>query len=1699
MNTLLNVAMDNSAGLESEIAQNIEQAEVVEQVTQQPTEEPEEIEKKAEENNEAADDDMLFIGDRITINTRKYGKTTGTIYYLNTNNMLKIMPDGTSNILISFPLIDGEFDPELEVLKDSEGDIDITRHEKGPHKGFVVWQSFRVDQILEGIKGGNPTGKYKIVSINDKEDRITLQRQDAEENEILVDFNFEGIPSDMPFDILRIAAVETPIETPVEDTNEAEEPEEELLEEYELAPLLVVKTIASEERIYPEITQKSEMKADLLSYLLAASQKNPKNIKKIRTIVELFSSLKNSIIKRSADGSVIGEEQISLQTLNDILSNRRVPVVRPVLDTKRIIMSEHPTTTSKDLDQVLIRNLIDTIEKSDNFLKTLGDIPAAEEGAGMPRWFQALNSYFQRYPLGDAYSSGYAFTEDAEYFRREKPGSKTLEGIDGGLDGSDGISNPFYEGENIETFITNIKQSLRRGHGPTVRGLVKGGTEVVIPADKAPVSGYVLFPYRAVLSGYVGAIRTGTLWDIVLRSMSEYSTMLFGIYEGKEKIKAKTKAIWMEKILENLGGISDVRDAQNILYLDATNISATSIPFSLYLEMVLQTVVIGGPGDLSRIKSNLGISEIELNIEQEAIVKKRIQEVIASVRTMIRQLREETKQPPPPKLDSVLEGDYVSVITSIFEGEKNLGELYNKMRKLLPGYKSVDLAIFSYLFKQNQNYLLACLSKDPLSIKRERVLYNYDTILKILTDKNQERELERNKGFPPKPNPCAHTNNLTIIRKVKNSQERIALLKIFLRKFKGERRENWVHCTICDQHLICHHEVLQIQQFIHPREHTAIQKEIVLGYAGGTFGKNYICRNCGLPIAEMSYDTSIEYGDDGKPMSGRSELVDQDSIDREELELLLGPRVEKVTEIEFETTLKTECYKIAKVICNRIGVSLDNNGYNQVVDRSSTMIQQEIPGEVPYKALGRKEPYPRYVTGNKIAIVAALTLIEIQCKTPSYVIEHVLEGCKPGFSGYPLVVDAKPESEEESVGINYMVCALAGFYPTFSNDSKTEKPPRLSDIWLNGPHKIKDTKTRTAYIKQLIINYLGLSLENDTKIQGDLEKKRKYISNLYGVAASKGKYAEKISPGFLPRLTNDALEEPLVNEGAKGNLGEEQQATAWIRGANFLAKKTANIIKGNPMAETSCCQSNISEPGEFFKKSGLPALPTFYSLKRSFARQSILYPAFIPRPLQESIGTLALDLSYRVFIQICWKGPRTGKAHEIGYDNKCAWCDLEIPVDYLYPDVALEDPSWKGKRLKEEQEKAAAAAHNLQETIKVSFTTQGVSLDTEESLQGILDAAHARTSFNNYKSPNVQASADFLNDIASVDLPPISSWPERIQQSLQGLQELNKDATAVSIALALKPLEDGIAPAIDGIKTKNGRLGPGIYNFIEGVLTQEPEAIIEIIRSYLLVPLQRIRKKYQSDVTLRIPEQYRKGTAEKLSEDHIKELETIMDRHTKYLQTFNEESPLCNSDLGILKIDYFVEQITSLLQYSSELRISRMQFSDKISVLHMELLLKMLMRSLLFGTMWDLLNPQFTPEIEEEIDFSSEKDSVHNALRTLIRDLIIQYQEEKLSYNPAEVREKIAEAKEKEKQGFIQILDVLNDEERKIELIKKRAKIGRWAQGTGKLAYSYDPDDYDRRRLERDGNGAEEYVDPNPTEGEGYDAQDEQQKEEGEE
>jgi hypothetical protein len=65
------------------------------------------------------DDPMLFVqlGDRIVIDSRKYGRTIGTVYYRSLE-LISVKPDGVSNMLHNFEL---EQTDDEELYKEDDG------------------------------------------------------------------------------------------------------------------------------------------------------------------------------------------------------------------------------------------------------------------------------------------------------------------------------------------------------------------------------------------------------------------------------------------------------------------------------------------------------------------------------------------------------------------------------------------------------------------------------------------------------------------------------------------------------------------------------------------------------------------------------------------------------------------------------------------------------------------------------------------------------------------------------------------------------------------------------------------------------------------------------------------------------------------------------------------------------------------------------------------------------------------------------------------------------------------------------------------------------------------------------------------------------------------------------------------------------------------------------------------------------------------------------------------------------------------------------------------------------------------------------------------------------------------------------------------------------------------------------------------
>jgi hypothetical protein len=70
----------------------------------------------------------------------------------------------------------------------------------------------------------------------------------------------------------------------------------------------------------------------------------------------------------------------------------------------------------------------------------------------------------------------------------------------------------------------------------------------------------------------------------------------------------------------------------------------------------------------------------------------------------------------------------------------------------------------------------------------------------------------------------------------------------------------------------------------------------------------------------------------------------------------------------------------------------------------------------------------------------------------------------------------------------------------------------------------------------------------------------------------------------------------------------------------------------------------------------------------------------------------------------------------------------------------------------------------------------------------------------------------------------------------------------------------------------------------------------------------------------------------------------------------------------------------------------------------------------------------------------------------------------------------IARRVEAEKMTFINKLDRMSPEEKKVELMKKRQGLGDWAEGVTKAIFSLDPDQYERERVQRIEMGVGDFV-----------------------
>jgi hypothetical protein len=1549
------------------------------------------------------EEDISFeLGDRILISGGRHHKLRGRIYYIDEESLIRILPDGVSDRLIDIAIIDGDFDPELKI----DQAYLVSKRTK---PAFVTQIDATIGDKAETFnKDGEPDTIYTIEEVNEKEDTLLLK--DESGSDLLVECNFKGIPLDEHFEVIRIRRVDDELDSDVNQEGEETQGEEEdeetfddvfddiLNDEIKADNVFRIQEIPSANRSYPDDVQINDMIQDFLLTLDAVDQKNPREHKKLRIFVEQCMNLRNSLIIYSNNGDPIGTRPTSYSTLNDLIENvNDIPLSRHVLNAKRILfldssddMAENTTAYKGVLVKYLNSVLNETVNFMDSQLGGVQSIQIAKDD--LPNWFVSWNTLNQKYGstwVSENDDDTIQFKRDTEFFR----GEPSVE--DDNIDGLP-VLRADRETPVTSDLVSKISMSMLRGLGPRSTRLKKKDMNErrVESAEEGELTGTLLFPLSEEKN--IGATRSGILAYDIARS-----------HENSETMK---------RIIERLEGVSEEPLAGKIMSLGGLSVNG-----NITLEEWLHTLPIYpfGLGDIPKWLRNYGLTQNEYNVDQQDVFIEKINTMHALLKQYITDVREASNKASSEHViepNPFISDESYDSLMEILQTEPILTNYISDMQKITPLYKDSDIATIAYLLNTTQELLIKAVAQIPNSLAVERNRKVREQFLDTLNAAITKEKIRKNSGEIPVRNKCAHVKSLNSIYKVKDIDMRMQLFAKFIVKFQGERNENWIECAACSQHLICYHEFLLLHEYLHPREKDTIHKELIIKFNGERFNGKHTCNNCGQIISDFDYDTSIEYTDEGVPMSGRAVLEDDsDAVNYTDILLESSDMTSKETSI-----VKTVIYTSAVKIFDMVGIRVNEDVYKIIVDRVESEINKIPPRDkYPTKSADGKKllDYDKYINRILVCFTAINCLLEIQTNIPGYTMRYKMPGCTAGFSGYPL------GDEKELVGMKYIACAVARVSEPI--------PP-----WSLTGFQTQPEKTREDAILSLMKSLMTSSLLTNSSAQHQITLKKAYLKDVFGTVSFSDQLSEQIPSRFSPVLVNlnnkDEVKEVIVSRGASPT----QVARAWILESHKYGKENGNYTNDSLFLETTCCISQIQYPNNFWsdKKSSMTSLEV-KSPPRGPVGSHLSFP-FSPRRNSMLEGTISPEVMYKIFLNICYDGPRKGLPHSPGYTNMCTYCGFtyaESPYSLSpFPPISIDSKMQKELTKAYNEEIAAIVTKG-----KLAIDAQNIKVDVD-TFEEILDSSHKAFKVDPKLVKKPVTGLELLKQFSEMDPEPFNGWKRIMNETINILNVENG---------SYHNLYDNISREVDDIFEKVGEhFTEDKVNVFKNILKGSSIKCIESINTYFIVPMYRIICGFKTD-TLRVHDTYN------LSPETLDDIYNFMNVHLKYL-----------SDLQKRKNTYIIQK----------LKWTHSRLIDAHKILKESLRapyipggntgLQYIISALFGGIMSEFIDSNIVPPgMNESVEDSLDSRGALQIMNVLLDRIIV----EGMNFTDEQIRQRIIERETKEKMLFINRFDVLTPEARKLELMIKRIGLNEWAVGGTKAIFQYDVDQYLIERNER--------------------------------
>ena len=936
---------------------------------------------------------------------------------------------------------------------------------------------------------------------------------------------------------------------------------------------------------------------------------------------------------------------------------------------------------------------------------------------------------------------------------------------------------------------------------------------------------------------------------------------------------------------------------------------------------------------------------------------------------------------------------------------------------------------------------------------------------------------------------------------------------------------HWLYCKDTNTKLLPNTLYKLANTFVlhSSNEYTRILNELCATH-GTIDGDSIVDKYSGYILRKIDFVTEDEFTEEGL------RIVSHDIVEKELetklTEMFSNTKTDNMNKtILFENEVNKTIYNITDSICSNIGIptdSVENFVKRMTIEIMANNIQSPEMYEENAKKFEKKKgirPIPYEIYKNRIMfwVIASNILISIQTAIPSFRVKKTFPGCVRSFSGFPL-----SGGIEDITGIEYIACVM--FKMTNPQDKNNKSKSAI------GPWTAIERLKLPDYIKKITETIQEFIIPSRSDIMDLYIRKREYMilhpNEVVPEEHKIDRWQSFLPPviafkvGALQPVSRD-FEKDLFEMVRKGHRDQRKflniveskiiyYGYGIIELINKIVKTKDPILKTankEPFLENACCnESLISRPMDFFIKND-NTIYNYIQISdnisellyefRKLAKPSLLYHKEITRinypVISQSISEPDI---YAAFIHYCH-------------------FDKELPI----PDELLSIVSEK------------PAGYPIKSTLleKIEFIKQNgkrYKLEDLQQLMTIIRNNNIISTKSIMKNTQVEVLFDLLQRYDATDSIIIENKFRTLLRDV--LTSYNPSKMVVEERNELKKMKNYLATtnqrmfySIVEFLDKYGNLSNAKYERMQDFLLEITETNLSS-RDAMYTMTGFIRNSVYS-ISKVFPNMILTGTVFEnipkhwqLSGIHVMDMKKNITAFWSKIKEFHGDTVI--SEL-LKKIQTRLEDLFLLINefpvYSPIEKDTHIFYSifdnECINMLFIYFWYSCLYEYIVCANDAELLRTDieeikkhYKKEIskinnvsdqlysiedkdEEDIDYGQEIEiRVGNIeeLKTRIAKLMIAFLDMEssnksiiLSYE--EISKKIRKSKTIEKQKIVKYLGDMEKDERAIEEMFKRYKIGRWNVGLQKGLVHYDQKTYDRERMENDieeyytGNGME--------------------------